>query len=77
MKSDGGATPSSAAASRRGCTNLDHTPRRGVGDPQLAAALGAAANGASIEALVFGEPEGVANFDLILASLLRGSAVAT
>ncbi len=47
-----------------------HTAAR-VGDPQLAAALGAAANGASIEALIFGEPEGAATFDTILASLLR------
>lgn len=46
-----------------------HTTAR-VGDPQLAAALGAAANGASIEALIFGEPEGAATFDLILALLL-------
>jgi len=49
-----------------------HTTAR-VGDPQLAAALGAGANGASIEALIFGEPEGAATFDLILASLLRAS----
>lgn len=34
-----------------------HTTER-VGDPQLAATLGAAANGASIEALIFGEHEG-------------------
>jgi AcrR family transcriptional regulator len=47
-----------------------HTAAR-VGDPQLAAALGAAANGASIEALIFGEPKGAATFDTILASLLR------
>ncbi len=47
-----------------------HTTAR-VGDPQLAAALGAAANGASIEALIFGEPEGAATFDMILALLLR------
>jgi AcrR family transcriptional regulator len=50
-----------------------HTTAR-VGDPQLAAALGAAANGASIEALIFGEHEGAATFDLILASLLSGAA---
>jgi AcrR family transcriptional regulator len=48
-----------------------HTTVR-VGDPQLAAALGAAANGASIEALIFGEPQGAATFDVILASLLSG-----
>ena len=52
-----------------------HTAAR-VGDPQLAAALGAAANGASIEALIFGEPEGAATFDIILASLLKGSGAA-
>jgi AcrR family transcriptional regulator len=46
-----------------------HTTTR-VGDPQLATAIGAAANGASIEALIFGEPEGAATFDLILGSLL-------
>ncbi len=32
-----------------------------VGDAQLAAALGAAANGASIQALIFGEPAGAAH----------------
>jgi AcrR family transcriptional regulator len=53
-----------------------HTTAR-VGDRQLAAALGAAGNGASIEALIFGEPAGAETFDLILASLLRGSVVAT
>jgi AcrR family transcriptional regulator len=53
-----------------------HTAGR-IGDPQLAAALGAAANGASIEALIFGEPAGAATFDLILTSLLRGGVVAT
>ena len=47
-----------------------HTAER-VGDLQLAAALGAAANGASIEALIFGERAGAATFDVILASLLR------
>jgi AcrR family transcriptional regulator len=47
-----------------------HTTAR-VGDAQLAAALGAAANGASIEALIFGEPEGAATFDILLTSLLR------
>jgi AcrR family transcriptional regulator len=65
---------------RRLATSLhelrSHTTAR-VGDPQLAAALGAAANGASIEALIFGEPEGAATFDLLLASLLAGSAIAT
>ena len=52
-----------------------HTTAR-CGGRQLAAALGAAANGASIEALIFGEPAGAETFDLILASLLRGSVVA-
>jgi hypothetical protein len=31
-------------------------------------------NGASIEALIFGEHEGAATLDLILASLLSGAA---
>jgi AcrR family transcriptional regulator len=48
-----------------------------LGDPQLAAALGAAANGASIDALIFGEPQGAATFDVILASLLSGAAPGT
>ena len=47
-----------------------HTTAR-VGDPQLATAIGAASNGASIEALIFGEPEGAATFDLLLESLLK------
>jgi hypothetical protein len=59
---------------RRPATRLrelrSHTAAR-VGGPQLVAALGAAANGASIEALIFGEPEGASTFDVILASLLR------
>ena len=40
-----------------------------VGGPQLAAALGAAANGASIEALIFGAPQGASTFDVILAPI--------
>jgi AcrR family transcriptional regulator len=60
---------------RRLATSLhelrSHTTAR-VGDPHLAAALGAAANGASIEALIFGEQKGAATFDLMLASLLSG-----
>jgi hypothetical protein len=40
-----------------------------LGDPQLAAILSAAANGASIEALIFGESEGAATFDAAMASL--------
>ncbi len=51
-----------------------HTTAR-VGDPQLATAIGAASNGASIEALIFGEPEGAATFDLILGSLLRSGVL--
>jgi AcrR family transcriptional regulator len=66
-----------AKVRRRLATQLQklrsHTTAR-VGNPQLAAAFGAAANGASIEALIFGEPEGAATFDLILASLLSGAA---
>ena len=42
-----------------------------VGNRQLAAAIGAAANGASIEALVLGVHEGAATFDLIIGSLLH------
>jgi AcrR family transcriptional regulator len=53
-----------------------HTTAR-VGDPQLAAALGAAANGASIEALIFGEHQGATAFDLMLASLLSEAAAGT
>ncbi len=45
---------------------------RQLGDPLLAAAIGAAANGASIEALIFGETEGAATFDTALAALTRG-----
>ncbi len=41
-----------------------------LGDPRLAAAVGAAANGASIEALVFGEPDAAATFDFMLAAML-------
>ena len=51
-----------------------HTTAR-VGDPQLATAIGAASNGASIEALIFGEPEGAATFDLILGSLLTSGVL--
>jgi AcrR family transcriptional regulator len=41
-----------------------------LGDARLAAVVGAAANGASIEALVFGEAEGAATFDRLLAAIL-------
>ena len=47
------------------------TARR-LGDPRLAAAVSAAANGASIEALIFGEREGAATFDAALSALLGG-----
>jgi AcrR family transcriptional regulator len=40
-----------------------------LGDAQLAAVLSAAANGASIEALIFGESEGAATFDAAMTSL--------
>jgi AcrR family transcriptional regulator len=40
-----------------------------VGDARLAAVLSAAANGASIEALIFGETEGAATFDAAISSL--------
>jgi AcrR family transcriptional regulator len=41
-----------------------------VGSEELAAAIGAGANGASIEALIYGEPAGTAAFDRILTALL-------
>ncbi|MBV8946608.1 MAG: hypothetical protein JOZ95_14390 [Solirubrobacterales bacterium] len=40
------------------------------GDPRIAIAIGAAANGASIEALVFGERHGAATFDVLLEALM-------
>lgn len=43
-----------------------------VGHPTLAAALGAAANGASIEALIYGERDAAATFDLLITALLKG-----
>jgi len=42
-----------------------------LGDERLAAAAGAAANGASIEALIFGENEGAATLDTTLTALLE------
>ena len=42
-----------------------------VGDATLAAALGAAANGASIEALIYGERDAAATFDLLITGLLN------
>jgi AcrR family transcriptional regulator len=42
-----------------------------IGSDRLAAAVGAAANGASIEALIFGEAEGAAAFDGIVNALLK------
>lgn len=44
---------------------------RRLGDPRLAAVAGAVANGASIEALIFGEAEGAATFDAALRALLE------
>jgi AcrR family transcriptional regulator len=41
-----------------------------LGDQRLAAVIGATANGASIEAIVFGENEGAATFDAAMAALL-------
>jgi hypothetical protein len=41
------------------------------GNGQLAAAIGAAANGASIEALIYGEREGTTTFDLLIGSILN------
>jgi len=42
-----------------------------VGDPTLAAALGAAASGASIEALIYGERDAAPTFDLLITALLK------
>jgi AcrR family transcriptional regulator len=42
-----------------------------VGDPALAAVLGAAANGASIEALIYGERDAAATFDLLITAVLK------
>jgi AcrR family transcriptional regulator len=47
-----------------------HTAQR-VGDQSLAAALGAAANGASIEALIYGEAHGATTFDRLISTLLK------
>jgi AcrR family transcriptional regulator len=44
-----------------------------LGDQRLAAVIGAAANGASIEALIFGENEGSATFDAAMTALLPGN----
>jgi len=41
-----------------------------VGGEELAAAIGAAANGASIEALIYGAERGSATFDVVLGALL-------
>jgi len=48
-----------------------------VGDERLAAVLGAAANGASIEALIFGEAEGTATFDAAMTSLVPAGETTT
>jgi AcrR family transcriptional regulator len=40
-----------------------------LGDDRLASVVGATANGASIEALIFGEEEGAATFDAAMAAL--------
>jgi AcrR family transcriptional regulator len=42
-----------------------------LGDERLAAAVGSAANGASIEALIFGETDGAATLDTTLTALLK------
>ncbi len=49
---------------------LRSQPAERLGDPRIAAAIGAASNGASIEALVFGEEHGAATFDLLLTALM-------
>ena len=53
-----------------------HTTAR-VGDGRVRRRRSAPGNGASIEALIFGEPAGAETFDLILVSLLRCSVFAT
>ncbi|MBV9803422.1 MAG: hypothetical protein JO130_09540 [Solirubrobacterales bacterium] len=45
-----------------------------LGDPRLAAAVGAAANGAGIEALIFGEASGAATFDHLLTAISKDEA---
>jgi AcrR family transcriptional regulator len=42
-----------------------------LGDARLAAVLSAAANGASIEALIFGETEGAATFDAAITAFQK------
>jgi len=44
-----------------------------LGDRRLAAVAGALANGASIEALIFGEKEGSATFDAAVARVLQAT----
>jgi AcrR family transcriptional regulator len=56
-------------ATRFGILRGDAAERLG-GDEQLAATLAAAANGASIEALIFGPEKAAMTFEIILASLL-------
>jgi AcrR family transcriptional regulator len=56
-------------ATRLGILRGDAAERLG-GDEQLAATLAAAANGASIEALIFGPEKAAMTFEIILASLL-------
>jgi AcrR family transcriptional regulator len=51
-------------------SELRSTTTERVGDPRLAAAIGAAANGASIDALVFGEHDGAATFDMLIEALM-------
>jgi AcrR family transcriptional regulator len=46
-----------------------------IGDERLAAVLGMIANGAGIEALIFGKAEGEATFDAALARLGEASAL--
>jgi AcrR family transcriptional regulator len=59
-------------AARLGALRSETAAR--VGDERLAAALGAAANGASIEALIFGEAEGSATFDALVTAALKAAA---
>jgi len=48
-----------------------------LGDARLAAVLGAAANGASIEALIFGEAEGGRTFNAAMSALVAADETTT
>jgi len=66
-----GATPSSADTFAARLTTLRSLTADRVGDPTLAAALGAAANGASIEPLIYGERDAAPTFGVLITALLK------